>query len=134
MLKTYLVEDSPLILQNLIATLEELSPVSVVASTDNESSAVAWLTENGAQVDLAIIDIFLKSGSGVGVLRRVNDLSLGCKMVVLTNFASTDMRKKCLALGAARVFDKSNDIDALIDYCNQLAAGQPTTTAPGLLP
>jgi hypothetical protein len=33
------------------------------------------------------------------------------------------MRRKCLALGADRVFDKSNEIDALVLYCDQLAAG-----------
>jgi hypothetical protein len=31
------------------------------------------------------------------------------------------MRRKCLALGADRVFDKSHDIDALVQYCHQLA-------------
>jgi hypothetical protein len=34
------------------------------------------------------------------------------------------MRRKCLELGADRVFDKSNEIDALIQYCAQLAGGQ----------
>jgi DNA-binding NarL/FixJ family response regulator len=133
MLKTYLVEDSPVIRQSLISTLEELSAVTVVASADNESSAIAWLSEASNKVALVIIDIFLKSGSGLGVLRRANDLGLDSKLVVLTNYATTDMRQKCLALGAARVFDKSNDIDALIIYCNKLAAGEPDTTAPGFL-
>ncbi len=32
-------------------------------------------------------------------------------------------RWKCLELGADRVFDKSNEIDALIQYCTRLAAG-----------
>jgi len=35
------------------------------------------------------------------------------------------MRRKCLELGADQVFDKSNDIDDLILYCNKLAAGDP---------
>ena len=34
-----------------------------------------------------------------------------------------DMRRKCLELGADRVFDKSNEIDALILYCCRLADG-----------
>jgi DNA-binding NarL/FixJ family response regulator len=133
LLKTYLVEDSPVIRQSLISTLEELSAVKVVDSTDNEVDAVAWLSQDGNLVDLVIIDIFLKAGSGLGVLRRVDELALGCKLVVLTNYATADMRRKCLSLGAARVFDKSNDIDALILYCDQLAAGEADTTVPGLM-
>jgi hypothetical protein len=34
------------------------------------------------------------------------------------------MRRRCLELGAHRVFDKSNEIDGLIEYCDQLAVGQ----------
>ena len=37
-------------------------------------------------------------------------------MVVLSNYATADMRKRCAQLGADAVFDKSNEIDALVDY------------------
>ena len=43
-----------------------------------------------------------------------------CPRVVLTNFATSDVRRRCLELGADAVFDKSNQIDALIDYCRAL--------------
>jgi hypothetical protein len=36
------------------------------------------------------------------------------------------MRRKCLELGADKVFDKSNEIDALITYCQRLASGETT--------
>lgn len=123
MLKTYLVEDSPVIRQGLIATLEELSDVKVVGTAEDETTAVSWLSDAVNKVDLVIIDIFLKGGSGLGVLRQVGLLDLDCSLVVLTNYATTDMRRKCLELGAGRVFDKSNEIDALIDYCDTLADG-----------
>ena len=45
-------------------------------------------------------------------------------MVVLSNYATPDMRKRCAQLGADAVFDKSNEIDALVDYRLALA-GQP---------
>ena len=50
-----------------------------------------------------------------------------CAMVVLSNYATKDMRAKCLALGAQRVFDKSTEIDALIQYCSDLAQGHGAT-------
>ena len=49
--------------------------------------------------------------------------ALPTKLVVLSNYATPDMRRKCLELGADRVFDKSNEIDALILYCCRLADG-----------
>jgi len=36
---------------------------------------------------------------------------------VLTNYATDDIRRRCAELGVDAVFDKSNEIDALIDFC-----------------
>jgi len=132
-LKTYIVEDSQVIRENLIATLEELGPVEVVGTAEDESTAVQWLTRPSNHFDLVIVDIFLKGGSGLGVLRATNTLAPGYKVVVLSNYATTDMRRKCLELGADRVFDKSNEIDALILYCDRLASGVSGSSGHGAL-
>lgn len=129
-LKTYIVEDSPVIRQSLIATLEELVPVEVIGTAEDESTAVQWLTQPKNACDLVIIDIFLKGGSGLGVLRAVNGFSQQYTLVVLSNYATQDIRRKCLELGADRVFDKSNEIEALILYCAQLAAGETDNGLP----
>ena len=124
-LKTYIVEDSPVIRENLIATLEELVPVKVVGSAADESTAVHWLSQADHPVDLVIVDLFLTEGSGLGVLRSGQALPNPLKMIVLSNYATQDMRHKCLALGADAVFDKSHEIEALIAYCGRLAASSP---------
>lgn len=120
-ISTYLVEDSAVIRESLIATLEELSEVRVVGCAEDESSATHWLLATENHVDLVIIDLFLKSGTGLGVLNSVRGKMHDSTLVVLTNYATADMRHKCLTLGASRVFDKSHDVDALILYCNQLS-------------
>lgn len=132
-LKTYIVEDSQVIRESLIATLEELTPVKVVGTAESEAAATQWLASSDHPVDLVIVDIFLKSGSGLGVLRSVQTLPGHRNIVVLSNYATADIRRKCLELGANRVFDKSNEIDALMDYCNALPTGDtgganPTVT------
>lgn len=130
LLNTYLVEDSPVIREQLIATLEELVPVHVVGAAGDEHSALHWLAQAGARgVDLVIVDLFLASGSGLGVLRGVQELPRRFRLVVLSNFATPEMRSSCLALGADRVFDKSTEIDALVAYCAQLAAGDGASLA-----
>lgn len=121
MLNTYIVEDNPVIRENLIATLEELTPVRVVGTAEDEATAVQWLAHNDTPVDLVIVDIFLKSGSGLGVLRSAQRQARRCSMVVLSNYATADIRRKCLELGADSVFDKSTEIDALIGHCDALA-------------
>ena len=124
-LKAFIVEDSPVIRENLVAALEEMAPIEVVGTAEDEVSAVRWLREN--ECDLAVVDICLKSGSGLGVLKAASASAKPTKLIVLSNYATPDMRRKCLELGADRVFDKSNEIDALILYCCRLADGNTGT-------
>jgi DNA-binding NarL/FixJ family response regulator len=123
-LRTYIVEDSQVIRDDLIATLEELGPVEVIGTAADESTAVHWLEHPSSRFDLVIIDIFLKRGSGLNVLRVASTLPQRRNVVVLSNYATRDIRRRCLELGADRVFDKSNEIEALILHCGRLAAGE----------
>src|SRR5664279_5071393 len=67
-LKAFIVEDSPVIRENLVAALEEMAPIEVVGTAEDESSAISWLKDAQHRCDLVVVDIFLKSGSGLGVL------------------------------------------------------------------
>ena len=132
LLKTYIVEDSAVIRDNLVAALQELAPVQVVGHAGDEAGALRWLATPGHGVDLVIVDLFLLGGSGLGVLRGAQALPGVGRMAVLSNYATDDMRERCLALGADRVFDKSTEIDALIAYCVALAgpSGAPLVPVP----
>lgn len=118
-LRCFLVEDSPVIRENLVATLQEMLDIEVVGCAGDEQSAVSWLGE-GAPCDLIIIDIFLKAGTGLEVLRRAATLQPEARRVVLTNFATQDMRLRCQQLGADAIFDKSAELEELIAYCEML--------------
>ncbi|MBU4422550.1 MAG: response regulator [Gammaproteobacteria bacterium] len=116
-LRTYIVEDNATIRENLIGTLEELACVESVGASATEDEGKEWLTAHSAQWDLAIVDLFLRQGSGLGVLAACRTRQPGQKMVVLSNYATPDVRMRCAQLGVDAVFDKSNEIDALVDYC-----------------
>lgn len=121
-LQAVLVEDSAVIRENLIATLEEMTPLRVVATAVDEAGALALLASPPAPVDLAIVDIFLARGSGLNLLRALQAQGSPVERVVLTNHATPALRRQCLSLGASRVFDKSGEIDALIEHCLNRAA------------
>lgn len=118
-LRTYIVEDNATIRENLIGTLEELASIQALGWAETENEAKRWLAQNENQWDLTIVDLFLKQGSGLGVLEACRGRLPGKRVVVLSNYATTDMRKRCAQLGADAVFDKSNEIDALVEYCIQ---------------
>jgi two-component system, OmpR family, response regulator len=120
-LRTYIVEDNATIRENLIETLAELAGVRSLGWADAESAARTWLSAHRGAWELLIVDLFLKQGSGLGVLEGCQDRSRNQRVVVLSNYATADMRKRCAELGADAVFDKSNEIDALVEYCLALA-------------
>lgn len=131
-LRTFIVEDNKVIYDNLVSTLQELANVEVVGHARNETEAVNWLTAadgDGERFDLMIVDIFLLTGSGLGVLKAAQDAHLPGRRVVLTNYATPDIRKRCAQLGADRVFDKSCELEDLISYCERISDG--SATAPG---
>jgi len=119
-LRTYIVEDNATIRENLIGTLEELASIEALGWAETENEAKSWLAQHEGRWDLAIVDLFLKQGSGLGVLEACRARAPGRRVVVLSNYATADMRKRCLQLGADAVFDKSNEIDALVEYCIEL--------------
>lgn len=120
-LKTYIIEDSPVIRDSLVEALQELGPIAVVGVADGEHDALAWLQDPANACDLVIVDLFLRSGSGLGVLRAMRHAPRGPSLVVLSNYTGDEMRRTCLELGAVRVFDKSTEIEALLQYCTLLA-------------
>ena len=121
-LRTYIVEDNATIRENLIGTLEELASVEAVGVAETEDEGTNWLSTHPEEWDLAIVDLFLRQGSGLGVLAACRTRRPEKKMVVLSNYATPNMRDRCTQLGANRVFDKSQDIDALIDYCMECSS------------
>jgi len=141
-IQCFIVEDSELIRTSLIAALEELLPLHVMGCADTESLACDWLSgrdsvpmrdpeDRPGVCDLVIIDVFLKSGSGLGVLDFATKLrraqpadSQRMKLVVLTNYATPDLRRRAMALGADAIFDKSEQLEELIDYCAGIEQSQ----------
>ena len=124
-LDVYVVEDNVIVLESLVAALEELAPVHVVGTAADESVAVEWLQAPGERCDLVIIDIFLRTGSGLGVIAAARRERPGAALVVLSNYATDEMQARCLAGGADRVFDKSRDIDQLVAFCIALSTRDP---------
>ena len=130
-LKIYLVEDNAVIRDNLAASMEEMVHAKVVGSATTEADATSWLRTHPDEWDLAVVDLFLLQGNGLGVLNSCRERRPDQKMVVFTNYATPVMRERCLAWGANAVFDKSNEIDAFMKYAVDSAAAR--ASAPGLV-
>ena len=115
-LQAFVIEDNATIRENLIGTLEELTCVRVSGTSATEDEALAWLGEHD-DWDLVIVDLFLKQGSGIHLAQCIKRTRPTQKIVVFSNYINASIRKRCAQMGVDAVFDKSTEIDSLVDYC-----------------
>ena len=126
-LQVLLVEDSTVIC-NLIANIvNNVSGVSVAESVGSEADAIEAV--NHGNVDVVILDLQLRSGTGFGVLRAMRKMARRPAVVVLTNFALSTYRESALALGARHFLDKSRDYERLPGILSELAASRASYQA-----
>ena len=116
-LAVFVVEDNAEIQENLVGALEELTCVRVVGGSATEDGALEWIARNSGW-DMLIVDLFLKGGSGMRLVQRVQRARDDQKIIVFSNYVNASVRKRCAQLGVDAVFDKSTEIDALVDYCS----------------
>lgn len=115
--KAYVVEDNVLIRTNLTDTLKELINVEVIGYAATERAASCWLDTHRHDWQLLIVDLFLLEGSGLGVIKQCARHDPKQRVVVLSNYATADIRSRCMACGADAVFDKSTELDQFLTYC-----------------
>jgi len=116
--RVFLVEDSATVRTYLSLGFAEREGIEVVAYAETEHSAIAWMKAHPADWTCAVVDMFLKEGTGLGVLAACREIRQpGQTIVVLTNHATADLRDRCLRLGADAFFDKASETDALVAFC-----------------
>lgn len=116
-LKAFVVEDNLVLSGALVEALEELTCVKVVGSGTTEEDSCMWLAEHAMRWDVVILDLVLRKGSGLDLIKRIGRRRPGQKIIVFSDYLTAGVRMRCAQLGVDAVFDKSTDIDSLMDYC-----------------
>jgi DNA-binding NarL/FixJ family response regulator len=112
-LRVLLVEDSPVIRESVVELVEANGRARVAYATDSEPVAIRELEAN--PYDVVIVDLRLREGSGFGVLRALQKSQPDTLTIVLTNYTSAAIRKRCAELGVKWFFDKSTEFEGIVD-------------------
>lgn len=120
-LHVFLVEDSPIIRERLTESLSAPGRIEIVGHADTEHGAIAALAIT--EWDVLVLDLQLKQGTGLGVLKALAGTKReGAKVIVLTNYAIPQFRERSVALGADFFFDKSREYYRVKSVLEDLAA------------
>lgn len=113
-MKLVVVEDSELVLNQLLRLISAQSGITVAGVAADEESAVAVISST--QPDAVMLDLSLLTGSGINVLRRIRAAGSTARVLILTNHTTDTLRRKCESHGIDGFYDKSNQAPACLDH------------------
>jgi DNA-binding NarL/FixJ family response regulator len=120
-LKVFISDDSATIRKRLVTMALDLPEIAVVGQAKNAPGSLAAIRQT--RPDVVILDIRMPGGNGIEVLREVKKLDPAPKVIVFTNYAQAQYRKKGEEAGADFFFDKSTEFDKLPQALEQVRQG-----------
>lgn len=122
-LNVLLIEDSAVLRGMLLEYLKDFPFVENVDWADTEALALRLL--GAGKYDVAIVDLQLRQGNGINVLRAMQRAGTGTVRIVYTNHAQLEMyRRQCAEAGADYFFDKSLELEQVFRVIEEHAALQ----------
>ena len=117
-LRVLLVEDSRVLAERIREALDALDDVEVVGAVADETAAVEAVRDK--QVDVIILDLQLKQGTGFGVMQRLGKSRP--KVIVFTNYMLPEYQRLASALGVEYFLNKSLDYERLPQLIQEIGA------------
>ncbi len=128
--RVFLVEDLPAVRALVIENLEEIPGVELAGCAETESGALSWLQSHECEV--LILDLELKEGNGIGVLKALaaTEKPHGLVKIIYSNHVRPNIRRIAARLGAAYFFDKTLDTPRLRELLETLSATGRSAAGP----
>jgi len=117
-LRVLLVEDSKVLTERLTEAIRQIPQVELIGTADTEATAVA--SAQRESVDVIILDLHLKQGTGFGVMRALAGAQLKPRIIVLTNYDLPEYKNAAIALGASHFLDKARDYGRLPEVLREM--------------
>ena len=117
-LKVFISDDSATVREHLVTVALDLPEIAVVGQAQDVPGSLAAIRQT--RPDVVILDIRMPGGNGIKVLREVKKLNPAPRVIMFTNYAYAQYRKKCEEAGADFFLDKSTEFDKLPQVLEQV--------------
>ena len=128
MIRVCIADDQALIRSGIKALLELFEGISVVAQAEDGESAIRMVREN--KPDVLLLDVRMPNGSGVDVVRALNDERILPPTLLLTTFDDDAALIAGVKNGARGYLLKGVTPEILIDAIRTVAEGKSYLYAP----
>lgn len=120
--KILIVDDHSLVRSGLSELLSGEADLDVCGEASDAASAVGLVRET--HPDLAVIDIMLKGGSGVELIKQIKALDPSVRMLVSSMHDETLYAERVLSAGAMGYVNKQEPASRVLDAIRQILAGR----------
>ena len=128
-LKVFISDDSTTVREHLVTVMLDLPEMAVVGQAQDARGSLDAIRQT--RPDVVILDIRMPGGNGISVLREVKKMNPAPRVIMLTNYAYTQYRKKCEESGADFFLDKSTEFDKLPQALEQVRQGLQAEAGAG---
>jgi two-component system, OmpR family, response regulator len=121
-LRVFLVDDL-ISMHSLMRDLfAAVGGVELVATASSEGEAKLWLEDHPGDWDVAVLDLVLQHGSGMGVIGPCRAAHPQGQIAIFSSYVTPVIREHCLGLGADQVFGKDETTN-FVTWLHALARG-----------
>ena len=117
-IRVFIADDSATVRDRLTSLLRDMPTVEIIGQAADAAEAIQSIQQ--LKPDVVILDIRMPAGSGIGVLRSLQQHQQKPKFIMLTNYPFLQYRKTCLEAGASYFFDKSSEFEKIPQALEQL--------------
>lgn len=117
-----IVDDHPLVREGLTMRLSRHPDLQVCGEAATEEEALASIEQKVP--DLVLVDISLKGGSGIELLKKIKSQHPSVKTLVISGFDESLYAERALRAGALGYLNKQESNDKLLEAIHTVLAGQ----------
>lgn len=119
--KILIVDDHPMVREGMVWRLSATEDLQVCGQADSEESAMDAAA--ACLPDLMIIDLSLKSGHGIDLIKRVKSRYSRVKMLVVSGFQESLYAERALRAGADGYLNKQDSGEKLLEAIRTVLNG-----------
>jgi DNA-binding NarL/FixJ family response regulator len=120
--KVYLVDDHPLLREGLAGLIERLPEIKICGEAETAGEAIEGICRTKA--DAAIVDLSLREGSGIELIKAIRSRSPGTAVLVLSMHDERRYAERCIRAGARGYVMKAELATRVVDALRDVLAGR----------
>jgi DNA-binding NarL/FixJ family response regulator len=120
--KILVVDDHPIVREGLAMQIAAQGDLCICGEAEDVSSALALV--EAARPDVAIVDISLKNGNGLELIRRISERPYNVRMLVWSMYPENLYAERALQAGAHGYLHKGKATGHVLDAIRTVLAGE----------